>query len=86
MRPVDAEQGSDLEVEPEFFAQFPAHCIGGRLVGLGHATGHVPVGLVGGIDEEDATGRIADDDVGTDAFPEYGFSCRWSWISCLITR
>jgi Putative transposase of IS4/5 family (DUF4096) len=60
-------QVSDLDVESEFFAEFPAQCVGGRLVGLGHAAGQVPVGLVGGIDEEDAAGRVADDGVGADA-------------------
>ena len=66
--PVDAQQVSNLNVESEFFAEFAAQRVGGRLVGLGHAAGQVPVGLVGGIDEEDAAVNIAEDDVGADAF------------------
>ena len=52
-----------MEVEPEFFPEFTANRISRRFVGFGHTTGQVPIRLVLGINEQNASMCITQDHI-----------------------
>jgi len=65
--PVDAEQAANAHLKAKFFAELAAYGVGGRLVCFSHAAGQVPVGLVPGVNEQDAPPAVPQDHVSTDA-------------------
>src|SRR6266568_9370250 len=70
--PVDAQQPPGLEVEVQLLLDLAA-CGGcGWFVGLAHPAGQVPVGLVPGIDEQDAALLVTDEHVGADPLAGLG--------------
>src|SRR5712692_10227549 len=70
--PVDAEQPPGPEIEVQLLHDLAA-CGGcGWLVGLAHPARQVPVGLVPGIDEQNAALLITDEHVGADPLAGLG--------------
>ena len=64
--PVNAQQLTDAKDEAQFFFKFALHGLMWRFVGLGHATRHIPVGLISWVNKQQAPSAIAENHVCAD--------------------
>src|SRR6266487_248043 len=64
--PVHNKHTADRQLQPEFLSHLTPYRLPGRLVGFGHPAGQIPIRLVEGINKEQPSRRIPQDDISAD--------------------